>query len=70
MKTHYNYTLGKHRLKETLEVCQKVMTHSQLGNPVDTKADFSSEARKYKGSLGLLKCLRDWWKRLSRLRSK
>lgn len=25
------------------------MTHSLLGNPVDTKADFSSEARRHKG---------------------
>lgn len=47
------------------------MTHSLLGNPDDTKADFSPEARRQRGSLGLIKCLkrinyyhdfRIWWK--------
>lgn len=34
------------------------MTHSLLGNPVDTKADCSPEARGKRGRLGLIRCLK------------
>lgn len=34
------------------------MTHSLLGNPVDTKADCSPEARRHKGQAGLIRSLK------------